>query len=101
MMINGPFTKFDCCVKKSNDQTWEDFNLWRRMNVSIKKICLRIKCLLCSLLQILRVELISERLALALPVHVADDDLHLRVTCHPPFLISLVSAIEIKWILYP
>lgn len=27
MMINGPFTKFDCCVKKSNDQTWEDFNL--------------------------------------------------------------------------
>lgn len=57
--------------------------------------------MLCSLLQILRVELISERLALALPVHVADDDLHLRVTCHPPFLISLVSAIEIKWILYP
>lgn len=55
---------------------------------------------LCST-EILRVELISERLALALPVHVADDDLHLRVTCHPPFLISLVSAIEIKWILYP
>lgn len=27
MMKNGPFTKFDCRVKKSNDQTWEHFSL--------------------------------------------------------------------------